>query len=831
MPGEKITTLANLLERIKPDILKSINLIWNTGEEELNDIDNLRNDTLTAYLDRNIFKKRYNKLSTKEKEAALYISEVPSGMALKDIVSELSQEKGWDRKEALRMLKRLFSEFFCIPLKSDTDMILFIPKEFRIQMSRLENIDETLLNHIISEMLPQILDKWRMKEICKTLGISVVGIKKHIAKRISQESSFDNLMVSLHKNEVQDIIKKLNEELELNMFIEGSKTELVIQLRKNGINIINNLNHKPIEHPISSLSKIKRIIDEKELSYKNRGETYPARNTIAFLFYTHEYISDIEDCYNSLSMGLYKEINQESLKEATDILYDLGIVLIEQEDNSNYIKLNPEFYKESSINIEEFITYDTDLAKTYLNLNTADKFLLSFTLENYDPTELEIIEKRYKNRFNPDMLEKSLKKFLQHKLMFLCKNDNDELSITIPRIFRKKITDLLFMDETYTNLKEMINSDTKELYSLIDKKDRTIKDYEYKLTNNQEEIEQLRQEYSDLLLKRHDLDETEIINEKNRLLQENSGLLKANKELRNDLNELRSRVIVYDDNYFDSEGFLNLSHSEKNRDRFTDALLFLLQNIGLSAKLNTDQDGPVIIALAAAPDVAIMVDFKLGDNLDDIIYPFGMHFQTDEYIYNSDLNKYTKVMKLFIANQFPETNSITRLSKKHNVKLVLVEQLIEIFNIHNIMPIPQRELIKLFEVEYDRDIFIKEWQINELNRLISEKKVNILRNLLVYNELYKATDINYDSRDAEGIYNNVKQKFIEKGLEPPNENEIKQALESFSSPLLQMTDRKDKTSNESHFTPLFKPDNLIKQIKFLTQFLDEISDELIIDDL
>ncbi len=831
MPGEKITTLSNLLERIKPDILKSINRIWNTGDTELTDIESIRIDTLTAYTDRNIFKKRFNKLTSKEKESALYLSDVPSGMSLKDIVAEMSEEKEWDRKDALRMLKRLFGEFFCIPLKSDSDMILFIPKEFRIQISMLENIDETLLNNIITEFIPHTVDKWRMKEICKKLGLSVIGIKKHMAKRIGQESSFDNLMTALYKSEVQDIIKRINDELELNMFVEGSKTELIIQIRRNAKEIIKNHTQTITQHPISPLSKIQRTFEDKELSYKNRGVSFPARTIIAYLYYTHDYISDIDDCYDSLGMGLYKKIDKDGLQETTDILYDLGITLIEQEENTTYIKLNPEFYKESSINIEEFITKSADIQKAYQEMDISDKFMLSYVLDSYDPLELEVLEKKFKNRFKQDLLGKSLEKHLQNKLMFLCKNEKNEISITIPRIFRKNMYDSLSSDEIFTNMQYMINNDTKELYGLIDKKDKVIKDYEHKIYITEQELNGLKKEFTDLLDKERDVEENEVIEEKNRLLLENSNLIKRNKELRNDLIELRSRVIVYDDNYFDSEEFINLSHSENNRDRFADSLVFLLQNIGLTAKLNMDEDGPVILALASAPDVAIMVDFRLGEEIEDIIYPFGMHLQTDEYVYNSELVNYTKVIKIFIAVQFPESNSIIRLAKKHHVKLIRVEQLIDIYNIHNVMPIAQKELVDLLNVDDEKDIFVKEWQIKELNRLISEKKVSILRNLLIYNELYKATDINFNSRDAEGIYNNVKQKFIIKGLEPPTEEEIKQSLENFSSPLLQMTEKKSKNNHDGHYSPLYKPDNLIKQIKFLTQYLDEVSDELIIDDL
>jgi hypothetical protein len=466
-----------------------------------------------------------------------------------------------------------------------------------------------------------------------------------------------------------------------------------------------------------------------------------------------------------------------------------------------------------------------------MEMDTSDKYMLSYVLDCYDPIELEILENKFKNRFKQNLLGKSLEKHLQNKLMFLCKNDKNELSITIPRIFRKNMYDTLYNDETFTSIQYMINNDTKDLYRLIDKKDQMIKDYEHKISLTEQELNGLRNEFTNLLDKERNIEENDVIQEKNRLLLENSNLIKRNKELRNDLIELRSRVIVYDDNYFDYEEFINLSHSENNRDRFADSLVFLLQNMGLSAQLNLDEDGPIILAIASAPDVAVMVDFRLGEEIEDIIYPFGMHFQTDEYIYNSELVKYTKVIKIFVASQFLESNSIIRLAKKHHVKLVRVEQLIDIHNIHNIMPIAQKELINLFKVDDERDIFIKEWQIKELNRLISEKKVSILRNLLIYNELYKATDINFDSRDAEGIYNNVKQKFIQKGLEPPNEYEINQALENFSGPLLQMTEKKTKNNEEGHFSPLYKPDNLIKQIKFLTQYLDEVSNELIIDDL
>jgi len=557
---------------------------------------------------------------------------------------------------------------------------------------------------------------------------------------------------------------------------------------------------------------------------------------IGYLFYSQDYSADLNTCYNIFETSIYENINHSALIEATDLLYDLGVFIIESDmtasEDKTFIRLNPEFYKESSINIEDYITKGIDVQKIYQTLTISEKFLASFIADSYEPIEIEFIETRFKNRFNESLFDEALTKNIKHNFVFTCNNKNNKDSLFVPRIFRKTLRDLFSNDDIFTQLSSIINSEISELYDTLDKKEQTIIDYESRIASLEEELDGMKVEYSEILLSNREISETDIITEKNRLLLENSNLIKRNKEIRNELMDLKSKVIVFDNNQIDIDEFLNLSLDEKNKDRFIDMLLLMLKSIGLDAKINIENEGPIIIAVASAPDIAIMVDFKLGQTLEEEMYPFGMHLQTDEYILKSELKNHSRVMKLFIANEFPENNSIIRLSKKYLVKLLSIKQLIDIYNIFNIMPIPQQELVKILNIEdSERDIFVKDWQIEDLNKLIAKKKVEILRNLLIYNELYKATDTNYDSRDAEGIYNNVKKTFIDKGLEPITELEIKKTLENFSSPLLQMTIRNINYPNSEHFVPLLNPNMLIKQIKFLSKYLSEISDDLIIDDI
>lgn len=834
MLGERITTLANLLDRIKLDVLKTMNVVWNTGQDIEKDSESIKTDILSAYTDHKIFKEHFKKLSSVEKIASMFVSELPSGMSLKDIINDLSKEKGWDKKRSLDILKRLFNEYFCIPLKSSTDMILFIPKEFRVQMSRMEDIDESRLTMILADMLSEIMDVWSIKRICKNIGISVAGMKKQLTKRIGQETTFDNMMTVVSKSEVQDLISFINNELDLGLFTDGSKSELVIQLRKNGKHIINNYKKNFAVHPISPLRQIFHTIKEKELNYKNQDKIFPARRMIGYLYYSDDYIANMEDCYNRLSSSLYDNTERDDLLDATDILYDLNVILIDSEEEEKMIRLNPEFYKESSVNIEDYITKGTDVAEVYGKMEINDKFLLAFVLENHVPIEIDVIKERFNLRFEEDLFEGSFSKLIRHNFVFISQNKHNKHNMITPLIFRKKLRDLITNDEVFVQISSIINVSIDELYEKLDSKEKLIHKYEKRLIETEEELETLRKDFSQILMKERDIDEIEIINEKNRLLFDNSQLIKRNRTLRNDLMELKSRVIIYEDNWFDIEEFRELSLSETNKDKFAESLVIFLQSIGLSAKLNEEEEeGPVILSVASAPDVALMIDFKLGKTLEEDLYPFGMHFQNNQYINKSELKYRSKILKLFIANEFPEDNSIIRLAKKYSVKLIRIEQLMDIFNIYNIMPISQQELINLFNVESEKDIFVKSWEISELNKLISERRIQILRGLLIYNELYKATDINYDSRDAEGIYNSVKQSFIEKQLDPASEDEIKLALENFSSPLLQMAMKNGKNKHKKdHFTPLLKPEMLIKQIKFLSKYISsEITDDLIIDDI
>ncbi len=597
MLGERITTLANLLDRIKSDVLITMNVVWYTGHNEDKDSESIKTDILSAYTDHKIFKEHFKKLSSVEKIASMYISEIPSGMSLKDIVNDLSKDKGWDKKKSLDILKRLFNEYFCIPLKSSTDMILFIPKEFRMQMSRMEDINESHLTMILADMLSEVMDLWSIKRICKSIGLSVSGMKKQLTKRIGQESTFDNIMTVISKKEIQELISFVNDELDLGLFTEGSKSELVIQLRKNGKHIINNYNKNFAIHPISPLRRIFHTIKEKELNYKNKDKIFPARRLIGYLYYSDDYIANMEDCYDKLSSSLYDNTEKDDLIDATDILYDLNVILIDSEEEEKMIRLNPEFYKESSVNIEDYITKGTDVSEVYKEIEINDKFLLAFVLENHSPVELEVIKNRFNLRFDENLFENSLKKLVRHNFVFVSQNKHNKHNLITPLIFRKKLRDLLSNDNVFIQISSVINANIEELYEKLDKKEKLIHNYKKQLSETEEELETIRKDFSEILMKERDVDEIEITNEKNRLLFDNSKLIKRNRTLRNDLMELKSRVIIYEDNWFDIEEFRELSLSETNKDKFAESLVFFLQSIGLSAKLNEEEDGPIIIGM------------------------------------------------------------------------------------------------------------------------------------------------------------------------------------------------------------------------------------------
>lgn len=832
MLGDRITKLSHLLNKVKPEILIHMNKLWTCKKSELKDgniiPDEIKEDIITAYKDKTVFKKVFDSLRPIEKNIARYIAEIPSGMSIKDIVSEISKTIKRDRKSVFNVIKNLFTKYFCIPLKSDSDTILFIPKEFRYMTSKLDEIDDIILHKAISTILPNTLDRWRIKEIANNLDINSTGYTKQISDKIAKETTFENLMTALYKNEIGGLINYINEEYGTDINKAETKPEMILQLRKYARNITNTVAYKVKEHQLKPIRIIVNDIEEYEITYHNQEKVFPARKITAYLYYSNHKTVPVENVYNTFCNEYYKNIGEKMVSEALDMLCDEKLTILESDKNNSYIRLNEEFLEEPAIHIESFFTAGTNLDSVYEGLRISEKYVLSTLLNKDNPFETDLMKQSFDTRFKQDIFNETITTLIEHNIIFSCCNDDNTESLSIPQIYRKKLNNMIISDNDFQQISELVNIDIQELYDIIDRKEVQISSYEKRIQDIEDEIKGMESEYNKILNDDIDINKVETANERDRLLYENSQLVKRNKQLRNDLMEIRSKIIVYDDVPIDINAFRNASIDKGHKDVFCDMLLLLLQNIGLSAKLNTTENGPEVISIASAPDTAIMIDFAVGKKLDDELYPFGLHFQSDEYIYKSELKDYTKVLKLFIANEFPESYSIIRLAKQNSVKLVRVEQMINLFEIYHTFPISQHDIVKIFTVEDMNDIFIKDWQIEELNKQLLEKKIRILRSLLIYNELYKSTDYNYTSRDAEGIYNSVKQVFRERGLEPASEQEIYETLKSFSNPLIQLTENKE---DSEHFTPLLKPDTLIKQIKFLNNYLQEISNELIIDDL
>ena len=565
----------------------------NNKEENINDDIKIKSNNQKGLYTMHSLSEEFNTL---EKKSFMKNNDTPMKF------EELKNNENTINNEYITEYINDLKEYYSLHLKNSY-------QNFRTCLNKLEEIlKKNGNNKITASMLKEIIDDSIFFEREK----QIMNFIKEIKETQAQKEKIKN---ELKQNEINNITKKLENELNKKKNYKKISRELTVTLEKKNseINECNkkisileqekNENNKLIQKKREELQKIKndytKIENEKielEIKYNNLLEENKSLEKINQNYENNKKIlyQGLEEEKKKLIENIVREINtkwSQKIKEKITQIKNLkkNIILIKNDYKNKYTEFTNE-YKSSLILIQKKISqYDNQYKEKiksvekkyekYLNeqlvLNNKlkrqnEELIAKKNEETIDSQKLIFKIKELENETsNQKTLIKKLKNDLEikskennvisEKNLVIVKNLNNFL-LMITKLKKKYLSIIFTLKTQINNVKDLYVNDISHLMNLNNNTNNNINILNNKIAQIQQENDELRE-----------------INEK--IQQKLNQLIQENEHKNNSINQLNEELLIRQQKINNLHNFFNKSISSYSNG---------IKNIQIAQKLDND---------------------------------------------------------------------------------------------------------------------------------------------------------------------------------------------------------------------------------------------------